>query len=46
MFPIPGRILDEKECVDNIDVAEDDVLLYEVRSRPNKENEGFAFIPK
>jgi hypothetical protein len=30
LFPIMGRVLNESEWLDNIDVAEDDVLLYEV----------------
>jgi hypothetical protein len=30
LFPIMGRVLNESELLDNIDVAEDDVMLYEV----------------
>jgi hypothetical protein len=30
---VGGRLLDPKECVDAIDVAEDDVLLYEVKRK-------------
>jgi hypothetical protein len=30
MYVIRGRVLDEKEVVEDIDVAEDDSLLYEV----------------
>jgi hypothetical protein len=34
LYSINGRVLnEEKECVDNIDVAEDDVIMYEVKSR-------------
>ena len=44
--PIAGRILDENEFIDNIDVAEDDVLLYEPRARKTKENDGFVCVTK
>jgi hypothetical protein len=30
MYVIRGRVLDEKEVIEDIDVAEDDSLLYEV----------------
>jgi hypothetical protein len=44
---IRGRILEEDEVVDDINVAESDVLLYEVQSAPYlKKNNMFAFIPK
>ena len=46
LFPIMGRVLNESEWIDNIDVAEDDVLLYEVQARKTKENDGYIFIPK
>ena len=46
LYPISGRILDGKECVDDIDVAEDDVLLYEPRARETRDNDGFLFAPK
>ena len=45
-IPISGRILDENEFIDNIDVAEDDVLLYEPRNPKIKENDGFTFVTK
>ena len=43
-----GRVINESECVDNIDVAEDDVMIYEVqaRSATTRENDGYVFIPK
>ena len=46
LFPIMGRVLNESELLDNIDVAEDDVMLYEVQARKTKENDGYIFIPK
>ena len=48
LFPIMGRVINESECVDNIDVAEDDVMIYEVqaRSATTRENDGYVFIPK
>ncbi len=47
-LPIRGRVLDDKEIVENINVADSDVLLYEVQAIPwlKKENNMFAFIPK
>jgi hypothetical protein len=42
-----GRILEDNEIVDEINVAENDVLLYEVQSMPFlKKNNMYAFIPK
>ena len=32
--------------MDDIDVAEDDVLLYEPRARDTRDNDGFLFAPK
>jgi hypothetical protein len=46
LFPIMGRVLNESEWLDNIDVAEDDVMLYEVQARKTRDNEGYIFIPK
>ena len=44
---IRGRILDLKEVVADINVADTDVLLYEVKYNDFlKDNNGFAFIPK
>lgn len=47
-LPIRGRILEDKEVVENINVADNDVLLYEVQAIHwlKKENNMFAFIPK
>lgn len=48
MYVIRGRVLDEKEVIEDIDVAEDDSLLYEVQlNQPQLEKNGFfAFIPR
>lgn len=44
---LEGRILDDHEIVDEINVADTDVLLYEVKSHSFlKDNNYFAFIPK
>jgi len=43
---VRGRILDESLVVENINVAANDVLLYEVVHATLKQNQGFAFIPK
>jgi hypothetical protein len=43
---VRGRILDESLIVENINVAANDVLLYEVVVSSLKQNQGFAFIPK
>jgi hypothetical protein len=45
---VRGRVLDEKEVVEDINVADNDVLLYEVQASTwlKKENNMFAFIPK
>jgi hypothetical protein len=44
-----GRILDSSEIVDNINVADTDVLLYEVQLMGYiylKKNDMFPFIPR
>ncbi len=44
---IRGRVLGLDEVAGNINVAEDDVLLYEIQySEYLKENNYFAFMPK
>jgi len=42
-----GRVLDDNEIVEDINVADTDILLYEVQSVYYlKKNNMFAFIPK
>lgn len=48
-FPLElrGRILENSELVESINVADSDVLLYEVQNdRPIPKNDNFVFIPK
>ena len=47
LVPVRGRILQNTEIVENINVAENDVLLYEVQSMQNASNNNFfVLIPK
>ena len=44
---VRGRVLDEKECVQDINVADNDILMYEVQANTApKSNNYFSFIPK
>jgi hypothetical protein len=44
---LEGRILEDHEVLEDINVAESDVLLYEVKAHSYlKNNNCFAFIPK
>jgi hypothetical protein len=44
---LEGRILEDQEILEDINVAESDVLLYEVKAHSYlKNNNCFAFIPK
>ena len=45
---VRGRVLEDKEVVEDINVADNDVLLYEVQAASwlKKDNNLFAFIPK
>lgn len=47
LVPVRGRILTNTEIVENINVAENDVLLYEVQSIQSASNNNFfVLIPK
>lgn len=42
-----GRVLDDAEILDSINVSINDILLYEVQSQPMlSKNSYFAFTPK
>lgn len=44
---IRGRVLEDHEIIDNLNIAESDVLLYEVKySTKLKDNDYFAFTAK
>lgn len=44
---LEGRVLQDNEVIEEINVADIDVLLYEVQAYPFlKQNNMFAFIPK
>eukprot|EP00347_Sterkiella_histriomuscorum_P008234 403345866 len=46
-MPLSGKVLLNEEIIEEINVADNDVLLYEVQSLPYlKNNNMFAFIPK
>lgn len=48
MYVIRGRVMSPKEVIEDIDIAEDDCILYEVQlNQPQLEKNGyFAFIPR
>jgi hypothetical protein len=44
---IIGRVLEDQEILENINVAENDILLYEVKYADYlKANNSFAFMPQ
>ncbi len=44
---LEGRILDNEEILDDINVADNDILLYEIQAHKYlQKNNYFAFIPK
>ena len=46
-IPLEGRVLRDDEIIENINVTDTDVLLYEVQAHSFlKNNNSFAFIPK
>ena len=44
---IRGRVLEDLEIIDNLNIAESDILLYEVKfSSRLRDNDCFAFTAK